>query len=597
MESSAAGPSNYLPEHDEGQSQSGGHLDQKVDDLIVSILHDFESLLAHSSFGSEPTPKEQRSFKRLQEEYHRIRSWNQELKAELLSGPQTSLDLYLRTDQALWENASGLLHRISANVNRAANQIVLDPETASSASGDDSSSSYSSRSTTSEYNHSKPHPPGERKARRFALVVSHIHDSVRVLYNLGSLLRHPGYASKQASIQSFEDINEDYYEQSLLRARLKVLQWRKHIAGKNIDDSSADWSTVTDPDLYTLCKRLALADARRQRFLEERSKSQPPPTLKRKQDVATERVTRRDSQFMAPDNTYSESHLRIHSKSNPPTTSAVSVAQKETESPLRPIIGVTYGEQLAFSVPAMPAAGLNSEPFDCPYCGRQLEINSTVSWEHHVYRDLRPYVCTFPSCAKAEFMYSSRHDWIYHEMQMHRRRWVCCDCSLSFSHQGLIIQHLETKHNGSWDQRQLPTLLQMSERPLAENEPTQCPLCHSTLDLESLLGHLAQHMEEISLLCLQPHPSSRPMVEPIDDKEHTQSVDRPKKEKMLGSTARDLELPWKGNFSSPQLSPLAEEIDPHQHFLVTRQTIDRVRRARNTIKRYSETSHRNEYKK
>jgi hypothetical protein len=62
--------------------------------------------------------------------------------------------------------------------------------------------------------------------------------------------------------------------------------------------------------------------------------------------------------------------------------------------------------------------------------------------------------------------------------------------------------HLNHEHAGSFEQRQLMIMLEMSERPMDDAAPAECPLCPAQDSLGRLLGHLAQHLEEISLFAL-----------------------------------------------------------------------------------------------
>ena len=120
----------------------------------------------------------------------------------------------------------------------------------------------------------------------------------------------------------------------------------------------------------------------------------------------------------------------------------------------------------------------------------------------HVFRDLRPYLCTNGNCSNPEKMYATRHEWMYHEMQMHRRQWVCHDCHAPFDTKDLMVAHLHDKHSGSWNHHQLPVLMDICEAPLDEARIIACPMCPNELLLNRLLSHLAEHMEEISLFVL-----------------------------------------------------------------------------------------------
>lgn len=85
---------------------------------------------------------------------------------------------------------------------------------------------------------------------------------------------------------------------------------------------------------------------------------------------------------------------------------------------------------------------------------------------------------------------------------MHRRTWICQECSLSFPTKDFVREHLEESHSGSWTDKQLPLLLEICERPIDETEIINCPMCPAALYLGKLLDHLAGHLEELSLFVL-----------------------------------------------------------------------------------------------
>jgi hypothetical protein len=62
--------------------------------------------------------------------------------------------------------------------------------------------------------------------------------------------------------------------------------------------------------------------------------------------------------------------------------------------------------------------------------------------------------------------------------------------------------HLESHHRGTWNLRQLPVLLEMSERQIDDSSLTGCPLCPFEDQLGRLRVHLAEHMEDLSLFAL-----------------------------------------------------------------------------------------------
>ncbi len=119
-----------------------------------------------------------------------------------------------------------------------------------------------------------------------------------------------------------------------------------------------------------------------------------------------------------------------------------------------------------------------------------------------MFRDLRPYICTFPDCLDPERLFLTRHDWIYHEMQIHRRQWICQPCSRQYLSKSEMTEHLRRVHNPSIKDRELTSLLEMSERPIDEAHVDNCPFCHGSMSTKRLLDHMAGHMEELALFSL-----------------------------------------------------------------------------------------------
>ena len=69
------------------------------------------------------------------------------------------------------------------------------------------------------------------------------------------------------------------------------------------------------------------------------------------------------------------------------------------------------------------------KPFECPYCFFVIDIKSTRSWNRHIFKDIKPYVCTFSECSIPDRLYDSRREWYSHEITEHRREdYVCSLC-------------------------------------------------------------------------------------------------------------------------------------------------------------------------
>ena len=100
------------------------------------------------------------------------------------------------------------------------------------------------------------------------------------------------------------------------------------------------------------------------------------------------------------------------------------------------------------TIPPPPRDSMRGKPFECPYCFFIIGIQSTRSWNRHLFKDIKPYVCTFPDCSMPDRLYDSRREWYYHETTEHcREGFVCSLCrkTLESSRQceRHVARHLE----------------------------------------------------------------------------------------------------------------------------------------------------------
>ena len=74
------------------------------------------------------------------------------------------------------------------------------------------------------------------------------------------------------------------------------------------------------------------------------------------------------------------------------------------------------------SIPAPPDVDDRVKEFECPHCFIVCPRKTLAkkSWETHIFRDLRPYICTYEDCREQDQQYDSLGDWIAHETLKHR---------------------------------------------------------------------------------------------------------------------------------------------------------------------------------
>jgi hypothetical protein len=179
----------------------------------------------------------------------------------------------------------------------------------------------------------------------------------------------------------------------------------------------------------------------------------------------------------------------------------------------------------SFEMVAMPKLGLATDTgadktvdrsLKCPYCRDHIAINDQKAWETHVSEDLKPYICTFEDCTWRTF--SDSDDWFSHELQNHRREWVCPEqCQVGpFSTMFEFNIHLLLVHNTDTSQPNQKGALLQSEEPMDRFGEGACLLCTDWDEMlkekdydttsagkqrfasaEIFKNHLASHMKEL----------------------------------------------------------------------------------------------------
>ena len=100
------------------------------------------------------------------------------------------------------------------------------------------------------------------------------------------------------------------------------------------------------------------------------------------------------------------------------------------------------------TIPPPPRDSVGGKPFECPYCFFVIDIRSTRSWNRHLIKDIKPYVCTFPDCSMPDRLYDSRREWHHHETIEHGREGFACSLcrktlESSKQYERHVARHLE----------------------------------------------------------------------------------------------------------------------------------------------------------
>ncbi|KAI1123240.1 hypothetical protein F5Y10DRAFT_252237 [Nemania abortiva] len=383
---------------------------------------------------------------------------------------------------------------------------------------------------------------GRPKVSKMTIIVSHIFEHVQLLYHFGSLLRRPGLKGRYLRHKDSDDRNiATFFDTRHIEEKLR--HWDRQ-AGEGINISPEEES-VTEQVIserregespkslhYILSQRFANANAQRREQLKYwvNNPYRPDhPNKPQTKDIIGKRLpgipeiqeksrkddsmTEDDSSTIKPESKGPKSDKSKSTALSFSTVAESAILESETETGKPRTIyaeSVVAGKWSA-RVPPPPKRTVvidGIEQFECPYCYMILDARLTqdrTAWKRHVFRDLRPYSCTFADCTNPNKLYTTRHEWKYHEMQLHRRSWVCHECNRTFEEKTVLSQHLYHSHPGNWTDHQLPVILEMSERPMDDSIILPCSLCKSELSLVKLLDHLAAHMEEISLFVLPNH--------------------------------------------------------------------------------------------
>jgi hypothetical protein len=180
-----------------------------------------------------------------------------------------------------------------------------------------------------------------------------------------------------------------------------------------------------------------------------------------------------------------------------------------------------------------------------------------------VFEDLKPYVCTFQACETE--LFAGEHTWFSHELQTHRTRWKCYFCLDEFfltpdKYRG----HLKLRHENVYNTGSLlPALIEMSQQPILEFFPSDCPFCDDwesrlrkssqnekageklLIDVEQFKGHVGAHMRQLALLAEPRHHSYSNLMNVTEDAD---DISR-SSEKVVSSTVDISQIRRKKNLS------------------------------------------------
>ncbi|KAF8465692.1 hypothetical protein BDZ91DRAFT_726704 [Kalaharituber pfeilii] len=159
------------------------------------------------------------------------------------------------------------------------------------------------------------------------------------------------------------------------------------------------------------------------------------------------------------------------------------------------------GRNLKAPPPPNSVRAYAGEPFECPYCLYPVAVQDFRSWHrHHVFKDLRPYLCTFRDCTTPDQLFETRRKWFEHELQFHRKEWFCNDCEIVFTSEKDLEKHLQQLHSGICTAVLLPIIIKGCQR--APKSTQRCALCMEEKPASKIRNHVARHLQQLALFSL-----------------------------------------------------------------------------------------------
>ncbi|KAJ8133330.1 hypothetical protein O1611_g298 [Lasiodiplodia mahajangana] len=179
-------------------------------------------------------------------------------------------------------------------------------------------------------------------------------------------------------------------------------------------------------------------------------------------------------------------------------------------------------EDSRLHLPSLEEMKKGNSVFECPFCRGLQTFTQESAWRRHAYRDLKAYVCTLGDERCDAEMFEDSRTWFSHELQNHRKQWMCILCSKGrFGRTAEFKSHIKDKHSDvSVDDNQLNTFMKAGQCIVDAIAADQCPFCDeweatlknstpippSVSPLEAVITvepaqfrrHVASHMEQLA---------------------------------------------------------------------------------------------------
>lgn len=187
-------------------------------------------------------------------------------------------------------------------------------------------------------------------------------------------------------------------------------------------------------------------------------------------------------------------------------------SQSSSSAPVTTYVSYHRDDIGSLLIPSLVDVNNNGESeFECPFCWVVCSIGNRRAWKRHIFADLKPYVCCLGKGECDDLLFHDRSSWFDHELQCHRRQWVCIMCEGGpFEAAEIFEDHLKSTHSDlPLDMDGLEAVKDASQRAVSEISAADCPFCD---DLEGMSRqyvpphifrrHVAYHMEQLALFAL-----------------------------------------------------------------------------------------------
>ncbi|KAI1292939.1 hypothetical protein F5Y03DRAFT_15812 [Xylaria venustula] len=164
--------------------------------------------------------------------------------------------------------------------------------------------------------------------------------------------------------------------------------------------------------------------------------------------------------------------------------------------------------------------------FECPFCLNLQTFTRDSAWRRHAYKDLKAYVCSLGEGTCDSELFGDSRAWFEHELQCHRKQWVCMLCSRGpFSTAASFKSHLQGRHSDVLaNESQIEIFMNASQRAVDTIPAEECPFCDEwavslkndmpvppsaslsevlvTVQPVQFRRHVASHMEQLALFAI-----------------------------------------------------------------------------------------------